>query len=146
MYDSLRRLFYKRRIQMAEFSIPKPGEICWRELATRDLPKALDFYSQLFGWKLEQTKVTPMEYKEIVIDGASKGGMMAIDENWPPEIPSYWNCYIAVESADETAEKIKAEGGSVKHGPFDAPGVGRIAMAADPSGAPFAIIQFAAAS
>ena len=22
---------------MAEFAIPKPGEICWRELATKDL-------------------------------------------------------------------------------------------------------------
>ena len=28
--------------------------------------------------------------------------------------------------------------------PFDAPGVGRMAMVADPSGADFAIIQFAA--
>jgi predicted enzyme related to lactoylglutathione lyase len=131
---------------MAEFTIPKPGEICWRELATKDLSKAIDFYSQMFGWKLEQTKVTPMDYKEIIIDGAAVGGMMAMDENWPPEVPSHWNCYIAVENADETAEKIKAEGGSIKHGPFDAPGVGRITLAADPSGAPFATIQFAAAS
>jgi predicted enzyme related to lactoylglutathione lyase len=134
-------------MEMAEFKIPKPGEICWRELATRDLEKAMEFYSQLFGWKLEQTKVTPMDYKEIAIDGVAVGGMMAIDENWgedPP--PSHWNCYIAVENADEIAEKIKAEGGTIKHGPFDAPGIGRIAMAADPSGAPFAIVQFAAAS
>jgi predicted enzyme related to lactoylglutathione lyase len=132
---------------MAEFNIPKPGEICWRELATKDLQKAAEFYSQLFGWQIQQTKVTPMDYKEIVVDNVAVGGMMEIGENWgenPP--PSHWNCYIAVESADATAEKIKAEGGSIKHGPFDAPGVGRIAIAADPSGAPFAIIQFAAAS
>jgi predicted enzyme related to lactoylglutathione lyase len=132
---------------MAEFSIPKAGEICWRELATNDLANAIDFYSQLFGWKLQQTKVTPMDYKEIIIDDVVCGGMMEINESWgenPP--PSHWNCYIAVESADETVEKIKTAGGSVKHGPFDAPGVGRMAMVADPSGAPFAIIQFAAAS
>lgn len=132
---------------MAEFNIPKPGEICWRELATKDLSKAIDFYSQLFGWKLEQSKVTPMDYKEIIIDGKASGGMMQIDEKWgdnPP--PSHWNNYIAVENADATAEKIKAEGGRVEVGPFDAPGVGRIAIAADPSGAPFAIIQFVAAS
>jgi len=132
---------------MAEFTIPKPGEICWRELATKDLAKAMDFYSKLFGWNLQQTKVTPMDYKEIIIDGTAVGGMMEINESWgenPP--PSHWNSYIAVENADATVEKIKASGGDVKVPPFDAPGVGTISIASDPSGAPFAIIQFAAAS
>lgn len=130
---------------MAEFNIPKHGDICWRELATKDLGTALDFYSKLFGWKLEQTKVTEMDYKEIQMDGVAHGGMMAIDENWgenPP--PPHWSSYIAVDNADETAEKITAGGGSVRVPPFDAPGVGRMAMVADPSGANFAIIQFAA--
>ena len=128
---------------MAEFTIPKAGEICWRELATKDLKKAMDFYSQLFGWTLEQTKITPMEYKEIIMDGVAYGGMMEINESWgenPP--PSHWNNYVSVENTDETVEKIKANGGSVKVPPFDAPGVGRMAMVSDPSGAPFAIIQF----
>ena len=131
---------------MAEFNIPKPGEICWRELATSDLDKAMSFYSQLFGWTLQQTKVTPMEYKEIIFEGKAVGGMMST-ASWgdnPP--PSHWNNYIAVENADETVEKIKSEGGSIKHGPFDAPGIGRMALVSDPSGAPFAIVQFAAAS
>lgn len=128
---------------MAEFNIPKSGEICWRELATKDLGAALEFYSKLFGWTLQQTKVTPMEYKEIVIDDTAYGGMMAIDENWGPEPPpSHWNTYIAVDNADETAEKITANGGSIRVPPFDAPGVGRMSMVADPSGANFAIIQF----
>jgi uncharacterized protein len=129
---------------MAEFPMPNHGEICWRELATRDLPAALSFYSQLFGWKLEQTKVTEMDYKEIHINDTAYGGMMAIDDNWglePP--PSHWSTYIAVDNADETVEKIKANGGSIRVPPFDAPGVGRISMVAEPSGAPFAIIQFA---
>ena len=130
---------------MAQFDIPKPGEICWRELATKDLSKALEFYSALFGWKLEQTKVSQIEYKEIQIDGVAYGGMMAIDESWGPEPPpSHWNNYIAVENADETVEKIKANGGSIKVPPFDAPGVGRMSVVADPSGAAFSVIQFAA--
>ena len=130
---------------MAQFDIPKPGEICWRELATKDLPAALEFYSKLFGWKLEQTKVSQMEYKEIIVDGVGYGGMMAIDENWGPEPPpSHWNTYVAVKNTDETVEKIKANGGSVKVPPFDAPGVGRMSVVADPSGAAFSVIQFAA--
>ena len=130
---------------MAEFNIPESNTICWRELATKDLSKALEFYSALFGWKLEQTKVSQIEYKEIQIDGVAYGGMMAIDESWGPEPPpSHWNNYIAVENADETVEKIKANGGTIKVPPFDAPGVGRMSVVADPSGAAFSVIQFAA--
>ena len=131
---------------MAEFTIPGPGSICWRELATKDLEKATAFYSGLFGWKLEQSKITPMPYREIHHENTATGGMMAIDENWPEGVPSHWQSYIAVANADETVEKIKAEGGTVHHGPFDAPGVGRMAMVSDPCGVPFAIIQFTAAA
>ena len=127
---------------MAEFNIPKHGEICWRELRTKDLPGAIEFYSKMFGWELPQTKISPMEYKEIVVDGVAYGGMMAMDENWPSGIPSHWASYVAVDNADETAAKITEKGGTVRVPPFDAPGVGRMAMVVDPSGADFAIIQF----
>lgn len=128
---------------MAEFTVPSHGTICWRELATEDLHAALEFYSKLFGWTLEQTKVTAMDYKEIQMDGVAYGGMMAIDENWgPTPPPSHWSTYVAVENADETVAKITENGGSVRVSPFDAPGVGRMSMVADPSGANFAIIQF----
>ena len=127
---------------MAEFNIPAPGSICWRELATRDLPASLEFYSKLFGWELPQTKISPMEYKEIQMDNVAYGGMMPMDENWPAEVPSHWATYIAVANADETIEKITANGGDVRVPAFDAPGVGRMAMVTDPTGAGFSIIQF----
>src|SRR5205809_7974843 len=124
---------------MADFNIPAPGSICWRELRTKDLDAATDFYSKMFGWTIEQSKVTPMAYKEIIMEGTAAGGMMAIDENWPEGVPSHWASYIAVESADESLEKITANGGSIRVPAFDAPGVGRMAMVADPAGADFAI-------
>ncbi len=129
---------------MAEFSKPKPGTICWRELATRDFEKAKSFYGDMFGWTLEQSKITPMTYAEIHLNNTAHGGIMPIDESWgenPP--PSHWTAYIAVTDADETAVKIKVNGGSIRQEPFDAPGVGRIGLCTDPCGANFAIIQFA---
>lgn len=135
--------FLSEKKIMAEFSIPKNGEICWRELATKDLATAKTFYQGLFGWNLEQSKVTPMAYSEIHTGDQAVGGMMPIDANWgenPP--PSHWTAYIAVADADETAAKIKANGGSIRQEPFDAPGVGRIGLCTDPDGANFAIIQF----
>ena len=127
---------------MADFNIPKHGEICWRELRTNDLPGAMDFYEKLFGWQLQQTKVTPMDYKEIIMDNVAYGGMMSMEGADWGGAPSHWASYIAVDDADETVGKITGKGGSVKVPPFDAPGVGRMAMVADPSGANFAIIQF----
>lgn len=127
---------------MADYEIPKAGEVCWRELRTKDLPAAREFYSKMFGWGLEQSKVTDMPYQEIVLNGNSQGGMMSMDGDEWGDVPSHWANYIAVDSADETAAKITANGGSIRVPPFDAPGVGRMAMVADPSGADFAIIQF----
>jgi uncharacterized protein len=128
---------------MAEFNIPKAGEICWRELRTKDLSAAMEFYTKMFGWELPQTKISPIDYKEIIINGAACGGMMGMEgANWG-EAPSHWATYIAVDSADETIATITENGGSVRVPPFDATGVGRMAMVVDPSGADFAIIQFA---
>ncbi len=126
---------------MADFNIPASGDVCWRELRTKDVGAASEFYSQLFGWTLEQSKVTEVPYKEIIHNGTATGGMMPMGHEWG-EMPSHWANYIAVDSADETVAKITANGGAVHVPPFDAPGVGRMSMVADPSGASFAIIQF----
>lgn len=126
---------------MAEFEIPSHGQICWRELRSPNLEAARSFYSELFGWTLEQSTVTDMPYLEIVHNDAAIGGMMPMDENWG-EMPAHWASYIAVDDADAAAEAIVQNGGAIHAPPFDAPGVGRIAMVADPSGASFAIIQF----
>jgi len=129
---------------MADLEIPKAGEICWRELRTKDPAAAQEFYSKLFGWTLEQSKVAAgMDYKEIILNGTAQGGMMGMDDPEWGGVPSHWANYIAVDDADTTAAKITENGGKVQVPPFDAPGVGRMAMVADPSGAGFAIIQFA---
>ncbi len=127
---------------MADFEMPKAGDICWRELRTKDLSAAMGFYTELFGWELPQTKISPMDYKEIVHNGTAYGGMMPMEGDDWGGAPSHWANYIAVDSADETLVKIIGNGGSIRVPAFDAPGVGRMAMVADPSGADFAIIQF----
>jgi uncharacterized protein len=127
---------------MANFDIPQAGAICWRELRTKNLPAAMEFYTQMFGWELEQTKISPMDYKEIILNGTAYGGMMPMQGDEWGDAPSHWATYIAVDNADETAARITENGGSIRVPPFDAPGVGRMAMVADPSGADFAIIQF----
>ena len=130
---------------MAEFTRPKHGEICWRELTTGDSAKAKEFYEGLLGWELEQSKLAhPIEYPEIHVEGKAIGGIMQMTEDWgDPLPPSHWMTYIAVDNIDETVEKIKQFGGSVCVPPFDAANVGRISVVNDPAGATFSVIQFA---
>jgi uncharacterized protein len=130
---------------MAEFEKPKHGEICWRELNTKDLGAAIDFYKGLFGWTLEQSKLSPAEYKEIQFEDKAVGGMMEINECWGEnweKIPSAWRSYIAVDDIADSVEKIKKFGGGVCVPPFEAPGIGKMAVVADPSGIAFSVIQF----
>lgn len=130
---------------MAEFNMPKHGEICWRELTTQNAGLAKEFYQALLGWNLEQSKVTVMKYDEIHVGDRAIGGMMQIDEQWGEgweNIPAHWMTYIAVDSCDEIVEKIKENGGNICVPPFDAPGVGRMSVVNDPSGAAFSVIQF----
>jgi hypothetical protein len=52
-----------------------------------------------------------------------------------------WNTYIWVESADETAAKVRDAGGKVLAEPFDVMGAGRMAVLADSEGAVFSVWQ-----
>jgi predicted enzyme related to lactoylglutathione lyase len=52
-----------------------------------------------------------------------------------------WNTYVAVDSADETASKVKSAGGTALMEPFDIPDAGRMGVFADPAGAVFSVWQ-----
>ena len=130
---------------MAEYEKPKHGEICWRELSTQDLGKASEFYKGLFGWTIEESKLSPVEYREIHFDNKAVGGMLEINKGWGEDwqkIPSAWMSYIAVDDIVESVAKIRQFGGGVCVEPFDAPGIGKISVVNDPSGIPFSVIQF----
>ncbi len=132
---------------MAEFSLPKNGEICWYELTTQNVEQAKEFYQGLFGWNLEQSKVSPIDYTEIQQGQKAIGGMMQITKEWGENwenIPAHWRTYIAVENCDETLDKITANGGNICVPAFDAPNVGRMSVVTAPDGAVFSIIQFVA--
>lgn len=59
----------------------------------------------------------------------------------PAEVPSYWLPYFAVEDCDGSTARAQSLGAAVFAPPFDVPNVGRMAVLADPQGAPFAIIK-----
>jgi uncharacterized protein len=116
-----------------------PGTPSWIELSSPDTDAAAAFYSELMGWST--TEPGPQEtggYRMFQQDGKNVAGLMS---KMQPEQPTAWATYISVADADETAEKVKAAGGSVLVAPMDVMDIGRMAFFADPTGAVFGVWQ-----
>ncbi len=125
----------------------KHGDFIWYELLTTDADAAGDFYGKVIGWTSVRSEQPGMDYRFFSSgDGSNPkdgvGGYMAIT----PEMAEggarpAWVGYIAVDDVDASAASIIAEGGSLLMPAMDLSGVGRMAMAADPQGAPFYIMR-----
>jgi predicted enzyme related to lactoylglutathione lyase len=115
------------------------GVPCWVDTAQPDPEAAVAFYRGLFGWEFVDRSPAGSEQRYFVaqLRGRDVAGVGSQPEPAPPR----WNTYVSVQSADATAAKVKAAGGSVLGDPFDIPGAGRMALARDPSGAGFCVWQ-----
>jgi predicted enzyme related to lactoylglutathione lyase len=114
---------------------PAIGEGSWHELYTTDAAAALQFYTEVFGWKpTDPMDMGPMGKYYMFGRAFQLGGMM----NKPPEMaqaPPHWNLYFRVPDVHAAAERVKANGGQVLNGPMEVPGNQWIVNCTDPQGA-----------
>ena len=120
-----------------------PGVPCWVDTTQPDPAAAVEFYGGLFGWELEDTMPAdaPGNYFMAQIGGKDAAAVSTPMGEAPPQ--ATWNTYVWVESADETAAKVREAGGTVLAGPFDVMEAGRMAVFADREGAVFSVWQAA---
>lgn len=116
------------------------GLPCWFELGTNDQGGASAFYGKVLGWEVGDSQMPDFDYRLAKANGQMVAGMMSLDDQ-PPGTPPNWLIYFAVDSADDSARDIAARGGRVLKEPADIPDTGRFAVAADPQGAVFGILQ-----
>ncbi|MFC0598972.1 VOC family protein [Streptomyces palmae] len=116
-----------------------PGTPCWTSLMVHDLAATRDFYHALFGWDFTPGPREAGSCVRAVRGGHPVAGIGTL----PPErrAPVAWTTYLASDDADETAEQIRACGGTVAVGPLDAQEAGRLVIAADPAGGVFGVWQ-----
>jgi hypothetical protein len=119
---------------------PVPGEGSWHELMTTDASAAMQFYSEVFGWKPSETMdMGPLgQYHMFDRPHGMIGGMM----NKPPEmahVPPYWGIYFLVPGMDAAIARITTNGGSILNGPMEVPGGDLVVNAMDPQGAAFSL-------
>ena len=115
------------------------------EIPADDIEKLRKFYSDLFGWKIEKSpgsieywliKTVPIDEKMQPLRPGVNGGMYKKEQ---AEFKSV--NYISVESIDEYIEKIKTLGGKILQPKQKVPDVGWVAVAIDPEGNQFAMLQ-----
>jgi uncharacterized protein len=118
-----------------------PGVPCWVDTSQPDPEAAVDFYSGLFGWEFEDVMPSGSEGKYFLarLRGRDVAAVGSAPEAAPPM--AVWNTYVWVESADETATKVRGAGGGVVSEPFDVMDSGRMAVFTDPEGAAFSVWQ-----
>ena len=117
-----------------------PGSFCWPELATTDIAKAKAFFSSLFGWEPSDVPSAGGTYTIFKLRGLDVAACRSFGpEESLQKIPAHFTSYVSAASVDASAEKAKALGGKVLHGPFDVMGIGRMAVVSDPEGLAFAI-------
>jgi predicted enzyme related to lactoylglutathione lyase len=115
-----------------------PGAMCLNQLNTDDPSRAQDFYSGLFGWRVEESGTPEQEYWGLYNGERLNGGMMPLPTD--TGAPSHWLVYFTSIDLDGDADRITELGGTMVVPPTPVPG-GRIAVAQDPQGAAFALLE-----
>jgi predicted enzyme related to lactoylglutathione lyase len=119
------------------------GSYIWYELLTTDAEGAKAFYEAIVpGWRFGPPSAEHMGYREINAPDGHAGGAMELNEQMlHGGAKPLWLGYVGVEDVDKTVAQVEAKGGRVHLPAFDIPGVGRIAMVADPQGNPFYVMR-----
>lgn len=128
---------------MTDVTRHEPGSFSWAELATSDPAAAKKFYTSLFGWSVVDNPMgEDMVYTRLQLAGKDVAALYKqMKDQAEMGIPPNWMCYVTVQSADETAKKVKSLGGNVMAEPFDVMDYGRMAVVQDPEGAVLSLWQ-----
>jgi predicted enzyme related to lactoylglutathione lyase len=138
-------LFYVMTPRPETIPPPRPepdSPACgWHELySSQGQQDAFAFYSGLFGWEsLSEMDMGPMGiYRVFGVGGERIGGMM----DKPAPLPkSTWSYYFTVDGTGAAAERVTANGGTVRMGPMEVPDGSWVVQCADPQGAVFSIVS-----
>ncbi|GAA4889042.1 VOC family protein [Streptomyces coeruleoprunus] len=130
-------------------AVDGPGTLTWVELMTTDAAAAKKFYGNLFDW----------QYQDMELPGGGGTYWMLTPAGLPEErmhgglmeLPAdqlslsggrpYWHPVFGSADCDATVARVTSNGGTLRMGPEDAEGVGRLAVCADRAGAEFVVLQ-----
>jgi predicted enzyme related to lactoylglutathione lyase len=117
------------------------------EIPANNLQKLKTFYENVLNWKIIKASMQGMEYwlihtvptdeKGMPQRPGVNGGMFPKQ----PQQPSYQVNYITIENMDEYTTKVTNNGGKILMAKQQVPTVGWVAVAEDPEGNKFGLLQ-----
>jgi predicted enzyme related to lactoylglutathione lyase len=131
-----------------------PGAWIWSSLITHDPEAAAAFYQKLFGYQVydlagdtvstsRSTSGSDANIQHLILasDDFARASANSIPADRPKTHPNWLN-FIRVTDTTDAAKKATTLGGQVLVAPHVDRHGGRIAILADPSGAPFGVMEW----
>jgi predicted enzyme related to lactoylglutathione lyase len=121
-------------------ALARPGAPAWFEVLTRDYVETVAFYRDVFDWDAHvMSDSGDFRYTTLGQGDAARAGIMDASGFLPVSSPARWSTYFLVEDTDAALDTVTKLGGAATRPAEDTP-FGRLAGAADPTGAPFNLI------
>jgi hypothetical protein len=114
------------------------GTPTWVDLGVPDVGRAAVFYQAVFGWEINAGPAETGYYSMCLLRGKAVAALAqpsTVGEGQAPQ----WTMYFAAADPDGTAKRIADAGGEMLMPPMDVMSFGRMALAADPTGARFGL-------
>ena len=119
-----------------------PNRHWWHELNTWEPEAALAFYGRTLGWEFEPTPLPGgASYWIARKDGRPVGGVFELTAPEYDGIPSHWMTYLSVKDINTAGANTSIAGGEIMREPVDIPGVGKLAVVTDATGAMIGLIE-----
>ncbi len=119
-----------------------PGEWIWSSLLTRDLEAGTAFYQALFDYEVfDLSEGDGGQHVLFASDEFARASANAMPSTWP-QGRSHWLNYVRVIDADKAVARAVALGGRVLIEPRVDRHGGKVAVVADPQGAPVGLLEW----
>ena len=119
----------RRRIKADEMTSPSHAPVLHLELHTANLGRALAFYSELLGWRVERIEAGRSSYVAIDLGDHVGGGAVECGTDRPLWIP-----YVAVPDITAATDRARRLGAGVPLEPREGPAGWRSVVAAPGAG------------
>jgi uncharacterized protein len=122
-----------------------PNRIVHFEIEAVDRERAKRFYSQAFGWEMQQMGDDMGQYVVVITGdpkepGGINGGIFVNPTGGAKELNGY-SCVVGVDNIDQAMDKVKTAGGQLFGDKMDIPGVGTFVRCQDTEGNIFTMLQ-----
>lgn len=116
------------------------GFFGWHQLLTPAPEQALAFYQALLGWRAESGEMEGIPHHTLYNGDQPVASILGVPEDAHDVLP-HWHPHLNVADVDECARRATELGGRVIVAPGDIPGLGRLGVIQDPTGAVLTLVS-----